>query len=150
MRLLDECLNSKAEPAGVVVQRRLLAAAAQDLADLRPQLEPRAYDFAAVAEQQLAERGRREAEQSRDTIESHRKQVTDQLARYEREYRQLSFGFNARETGQLQADIRHWRRRLDQFDQDLAREPSRVREFYEVRVKRVEPVGLVYLWPETN
>ncbi len=30
------------------------------------------------------------------------------------------------------------------------REPQRIREFYEVRAKRVEPVGLVYLWPETN
>ena len=30
------------------------------------------------------------------------------------------------------------------------REPQRVREFYEVRAKRIEPVGLVYLWPETN
>jgi hypothetical protein len=43
-----------------------------------------------------------------------------------------------------------WRTRLEQFDRDLEREPERIREFYEVRAKRVEPVGLVYLWPETN
>ena len=30
------------------------------------------------------------------------------------------------------------------------REPERVRAFYEVQATRVEPVGLVYLWPETN
>ena len=29
-------------------------------------------------------------------------------------------------------------------------EPERIRAFYEVRAKRVEPVGLLYLWPETN
>ena len=40
--------------------------------------------------------------------------------------------------------------RLEQFDRDLEREPQRIREFYEVRAKRIEPVGLVYLWPETN
>jgi hypothetical protein len=40
--------------------------------------------------------------------------------------------------------------RLDQFDRDLASEPQRLRDFYEVRAQRVEPVGLVYLWPETN
>ena len=43
-----------------------------------------------------------------------------------------------------------WRNRLEQFDHDLAREPQRIRNFYEVRARRVEPVGLVYLWPETN
>ena len=29
-------------------------------------------------------------------------------------------------------------------------EPARVRDFYEVRAQRVEPIGLVYLWPESN
>ena len=46
--------------------------------------------------------------------------------------------------------MRSWRGRLEQFGQDLEREPQRVREFYEVRAKRVEPIGLVYLWPESN
>ena len=38
----------------------------------------------------------------------------------------------------------------DQFEQDLANEPDRIRDFYAVRAQRIEPVGLVYLWPETN
>ena len=46
--------------------------------------------------------------------------------------------------------MRSWRIRLEQFDRDLEREPQRIRAFYKVRAKRVEPVGLVYLWPETN
>lgn len=46
---------------------------------------------------------------------------------------------------QLEADMRHWRRRLDRFERDLAHEPARVREFYEVRARHVKPVGLVYL-----
>ena len=44
----------------------------------------------------------------------------------------------------------HWRLRQEQFEQDLAREPDRIRDFYVVRAMRIEPVGLVYLWPETN
>ena len=35
------------------------------------------------------------------------------------------------EMRQLDADMRHWRRRLAQFEQDLEREPARIREFYE-------------------
>ena len=150
MKLLDESLSHSAREPNEVVQRRLLAGATQDIADLRPQLKPRADEFAATAERQLAQRGEREERGLRDTLERHRAQVVAELASHERDFQQLSFGFNAQETRQLNADIRHWRRRLEQFDQDLAHEPGRVREFYKVRVKRVEPVGLVYLWPETN
>ena len=50
----------------------------------------------------------------------------------------------------LQTNMRYWRTRLDQFDRDLEQEPGRIRAFYEVQAKRVEPVGLVYLWPETS
>ena len=149
MRLLDESLDSPAREPDQVIRRRLLAAA-QYIADLRPQLEPRAEEFAAVAVQRLAERGQREEQSLQETLERHRRQVVAQLERYERDRKQLTFGFNAQETKQLNADIRHWRRRLAQFDEDLAGEPARVREFYDVHVKRVEPVGLVYLWPETN
>ena len=42
------------------------------------------------------------------------------------------------------------RMRLEQFDRDLEKEPQRISEFYEVQARRVEPVGLVYLWPESN
>ena len=46
--------------------------------------------------------------------------------------------------------MRHWERLLKQFVRDLQVEPDRIRRFYEVRAQRVEPVGLVYLWPESN
>ncbi len=46
--------------------------------------------------------------------------------------------------------MRSWRRRLEQFDRELETEPQRIADFYEVRATRVEPVGLVYLWPDTN
>ncbi len=58
--------------------------------------------------------------------------------------------FDDEEKRQLESDMRSWRIRLEQFDRDLEHEPQRIREFYEVRAQRVEPVGLVYLWPETN
>ncbi|MYA86665.1 MAG: DEAD/DEAH box helicase [Acidimicrobiaceae bacterium] len=157
MDLLEESLNGSARMPNEVVQRRLMAAAAQDIEDLRPQLEPRAAEHAAAAKQMLAQRGEREERALRDTLERHRDQVEAELARHEREYTQLLLDFqgpDARQLGedtkQLDANMRHWRTRLDQFEQDLEREPARVREFYEVKVQRVEPVGLVYLWPESN
>ncbi len=64
--------------------------------------------------------------------------------------KQLTLDFDEEEKRQVESDMRSWRSRLEQFERDLEREPQRIREFYEVRAKRVEPVGLVYLWPETN
>jgi hypothetical protein len=76
--------------------------------------------------------------------------VLDELTKHDREFEQLTFTFNDEEKRQLESDIRAWRLRLQQFDRDLAVEPERIRGFYEVRARRIEPVGLVYLWPETN
>jgi hypothetical protein len=59
-------------------------------------------------------------------------------------------GFAEPERRQLEADMRSWERRLEQFDRDLTTEPDRVAGFYEARAQRIEPVGLVYLWPDTN
>ena len=157
MDLLEEALNTHRQAPNDVIQRRLIAAAARDIEDLRPQLEPRAAEHAEAAKRQLAQRGEREERALRETLERHRDQINAELARHERDYTQLLLDFQGpdarqlrEDTRQLDANMRHWRRRLDLFEQDLVREPARVREFYEVRVQRVEPVGLVYLWPETN
>ena len=72
------------------------------------------------------------------------------LDRHEGQYKQIALEFDEEERRQLQSNMRYWRMRLDQFDRDLEQEPRRIRAFYEVQAQRVEPVGLVYLWPETN
>ena len=45
---------------------------------------------------------------------------------------------------------RHWDRRLRNIDQELQTEPERIKSVYAVKAQRVEPVGLVYLWPVTG
>jgi len=83
-------------------------------------------------------------------LASQRKRVVEELAKHDAEYQQLTLGFDLEERRQLEADVRSWRMRLEQFNRDLETEPDRIKDFYEVRARRVEPVGLVYLWPETN
>ena len=150
LALLDESLDSPPSVPNEVIRRRLLNSAARDIEELRPQLEPRAEEFAGIAKERLAQRGEREAQELRQTLEAQRERVARELERHEAEFRQLSLEFDANETRQLQADVSHWRTRLTQFDQDIDSEPERIRAFYKVRAQRVEPVGLVYLWPETN
>src|SRR5262249_52736184 len=118
--------------------------------ELLPQLEPRAEDLAAIAIEKLNQRGAREEKDLRETLERQRERVREELKKYEGAFQQLTLDFADEEKRQLESDMRSWRNRLEQFDHDLESEPQRIQSFYEVRVKRVEPVGLVYLWPETN
>jgi hypothetical protein len=39
---------------------------------------------------------------------------------------------------------------LEQIEQELVGEPERIEAVYRVKARRVEPVGLVYLWPVTG
>jgi hypothetical protein len=39
---------------------------------------------------------------------------------------------------------------LAKIEAELAEEPERLRRAYETRAHRLEPVGLVYLWPTTG
>jgi len=51
------------------------------------------------------------------------------------------------ERKQLAADQKHWQRRLETIETELATEPKRIQESYRVITHRLEPAGLVYLWP---
>ena len=147
--LIDRSLARQGAPPEAV-RRRLLAAAPGDIEALLPQLEPRAEELAAIAVDRLHRRGEQEARSLREILDRQRARIRDELRRHDERSGQLALAFSPEEQRQLDADVRAWRRRLTQFDEDLEREPDRIRAFYEVRARRVEPVGLVYLWPETN
>ena len=150
LALLDSVLEAEdpAQPSDVV-RERLLATAPADIRDLRPQLDPRAKELATRAEERLRERGEREATELRVTLERQRDRVAEELRKHT-EAPQLALDLGDEDRRQLQANIRSWRDRLDRFEEDLREEPERIRDFYRVRTPRVEPVGLVYLWPETG
>ena len=145
-----ESALQKARAPGDTIHRRLLESAARDIEDLLPQLEERAELVAESAAERLRGRGEQEQRQLRETLEGQRERVEAELRRHEGGGIQLVIEFSEEEKRQRQADVASWRTRLAQFDRDLETEPDRIREFYEVRAKRVEPIGLVYLWPDTG
>ena len=146
---LETALQNARAP-GETIHRRLLETAARDIEDLLPQLEVRAELVAGSAAERLRGRGEGEERQIRETLESQRQRVETELRRQEGGGIQLVMEFSEEEKRQRQADVASWRTRLAQFDRDLETEPARIREFYAVRAKRVEPLGLVYLWPDTG
>ncbi len=146
---LEAALQDARAP-GETIHRRLLESAARDVEDLLPQLEARAEAAAERAADQLRERGEREERQLREILEGQRRRVEAELRKHEGDGVQLAIEFSEEERRQRQADVASWRARLTQFDRDLDTEPARIRGFYEVRARRVEPIGLVYLWPDTG
>ncbi len=54
------------------------------------------------------------------------------------------------ELQQLESNHRYWSKRLDVLEEELKTEPDRVRALYTVQAQRIDPVGLVYLWPVTR
>jgi chromosome segregation ATPase len=54
---------------------------------------------------------------------------------------------SSQERRQLAADQKHWQRRLETIEAELSSEPKRIQASYEVVTHRLEPAGLVYLWP---
>lgn len=149
--LLEEALRRERHTeASAVVQQRLAQSAASDVADLAPHLNRRAAEAAEKAIALLRQRGEREAADLHEAIAQQARRVSEQLEQSRAALQQLTLGFNPEERRQLQLDQRVWAERLAAFERDVISEPQRVREFYEVRAQRVEPVGLVYLWPETN
>ena len=148
--LLEQALGRPDRQPNETIRSRLLAAAPRDIDELSPQLEPRAKELARLAGGRLRERGERESQELGATLREQRERIVKELARHEGQFQQIALDFDENERRELQSNMRYWRSRLDRFDRDLQQEPARIRAFYEVQAQRVEPVGLVYLWPETN
>lgn len=84
----------------------------------------------------------------REILESQKKHIEATVAHYERPELQMKFAeFDLEQKRQLDDDRRYWHKRLNELERELEAEPERVRALYEVKAQRIEPVGLVYLWP---
>jgi superfamily II DNA or RNA helicase len=127
------------------VRCQLMAAMATDVADLHAHLQPRGHDVLESTRTLLTERGRREADELTRILLDQQRRVTAELAAARSP--QLEFEFNDEEKRQRDQDVRHWEAWLSNVQDDLAKEPERIRDFYRVQSWRIEPVGLVYLWP---
>jgi hypothetical protein len=145
LRLLDASLIAP-ESAGVSadVRKKLAATAAADAQDLIPHLQERARETAARAERLLAERGKREAGEMAQILDAQRTRIDAQRRIQDPDQLRL---FADEERRQLEADRRHWEKRLGEIAVERDREPERILASYAVKATRVEPVGLVYLWP---
>lgn len=144
LRQLQDALQTGIA-AGEAVSARIAPWVHQDVEDLKLHVERRADESRLRAVGQLHENGVREAQALQELL-------IRQLARIERERttddpRQLAFNLPQKEEQQRQADRRAWDHKIDRLRTELEKEPDKVRESSEVRAQRLDPIGLVYLWP---
>jgi len=148
LELLEESL---ADPRLHEVQdnlkQKLAGSAERDVKELLDHLKARAEKLSVSASEKLKARGEKEAQDLATIIQSQRKRIAEAIKKFETD-RQLVLSFkDPMEVSQLEADHRHWEKRLRLSEDELVNEPNRIRENYVVKATRVEPVGLVYLWP---
>jgi hypothetical protein len=154
LKTLEEAFSNKAGHAVVDdVKRHLQSAAERDVQELSEHLVARAKKLEEAARKKLAERGEREAREMVAILEAQRKRINETQAGESTRQHELFTDMTTSERKlaerQLDAEKRYWVKRLELIDKELVDEPARIRSVYDVKVSRVEPLGLVYLWPRS-
>jgi hypothetical protein len=148
---LEELLAASPKLEGITetARARLQASAADDFAKLFAHIKSEADALAHDAAQALTARGAEEAEALRQILTRQKKKIVEVLDGQQMDL----FGAGpapATEKEQREQDKKHMQRRLAAIDGELQTEPGLIEDLYRVVLHRLEPVGLVYLWPETR
>ena len=144
---LEEALRH-AKAVGDASVSKLQAFTNKDIADLTPGLEILADERLRAVTTQLAKRGEEEAESLSSLLEQQRIRLAKAATDFDPD--QFSLDLIPEERRERESDQRHWESRLSRIEQELKEEPARLRDSYEIRAHRLEPVGLVYLWPASG
>ena len=140
-----EAALREAREAPAMAIARVQALVAQDITDLLPTLEQIAADRLRTVKKLLAKRGEEEAQSLSELLERQRSRIAKKGKEFDPA--QLALDLMPEERRERESDHRHWQVRLVNLERELREEPQRLRDSYEVRAHRLEPVGLVYLWP---
>lgn len=148
---LEEVLAESPTLAGVseAVQHKLLAAAPAAFASLWKHIRDEADALAHEAERKLVQRGQEEADALRAILAAQRASIVAEIERRA----QLTFDdlkLDKREQDQFDKERQFMGDRLGAIERELDREPQQIQALYRVALRRLEPVGLVFLWPETR
>jgi len=145
----EDALREAPELDGIseVVRAKLTASASEDFATLWAHVEAAAGVEEAKARALLAERGQSEAGALREILDRQRERIERTLVQGS----QLALALeetDVEQRRQFKADQEHMGNRLKALAAEREREPAEIVAGYEVMARRLEPVGLVYLWPQ--
>ena len=151
--LLEDVLSGSPslDPIPAAVRQKVLQAAPVLFDRLWHRIREDADEEAHRATRELTERGREEADALRKILWAQRNDVQSSVARLQ----QTTFDFGESQSGraqerQVQRDLQHLKNRYQTIGREMDREPASIEALYQVALKRLDPVGLVILWPETR
>lgn len=140
---LAEAPELSATPAAI--RNRLLASASGDFAALWPSVEEEAAVREKDALKKLAQRGASEANALTQILLTQRETIDEALGD------QLELKLTAKdEIDQWRRDKNHLEHRLAALEKELEEQPEALKATYDVRLTRLTPVGMVYLWPSSR
>jgi hypothetical protein len=140
------------EHVSQATQAQLRARAPQDFTKLWEPIRLEADALSHEAEARLRARGKQESAALRRILETQTAGIAKKLD--ERRQGVLPFtgadkdSRDARE--QWENETAYLEERKATIARDLATEPASIEAGYEIKLRRLEPVGLVYIWPETK
>jgi hypothetical protein len=150
LRLLDDALIAPRDHRlHETIRRQLLESVTRDIHDLLPHLETRAQEYEQDARAALGKRADAEAKAMREILDLQQVHLLATMTAHDKSL-QLLLDFTEDERRQKEHDRRYWETRLGELHRERETEPERIRALYEVKARRVEPIGLVYLWPVTG
>ncbi len=132
-------------------QATLCEMAPSDFSSLWPHVKAEEEARRHDAELKLKARGSNEAEQLRQILQRQRKAIQNRLGGQQMPlFPDAKSEAQNRQVRQHKEDMRHMERRLGEMVHEIEREPARVEKSYQPTLHRLEPVGLVYLWPSNR
>lgn len=129
------------------IQKRLAACAPEDFGALWKAVKDEAEERAHTATQQLTARGVAESRALEAILKAQQLSIKQTLDAKQME---LFKSFSDDEKKQWENDKEHMKKRLGAIDAELQSEPKDIEALYKVSLQRLEPIGLVYLWPTTR
>ncbi|MBX3251396.1 MAG: DISARM system SNF2-like helicase DrmD [Myxococcales bacterium] len=151
IELLEQVLTEapSLDAVGPAIQARVVTAAPALFRDLWPHIRDEADAVAKDALDKLATRAHEESDALRGILEGQRKAIIEET----KARAQLALDFTEAEKAQrdqFEADKRYMDDRLVAIQREIETEPQQIEALYRVALHRLEPVGLVVLWPETR
>ncbi|MFO0428877.1 MAG: DISARM system SNF2-like helicase DrmD [Planctomyces sp.] len=155
LTLLDDALAESGHPINSLAAKQLKESATADIQQLQPLLMERGLALQQLAAEKLQSRAEEEAAAMAGILRTQRGHIMAEIKKHQDKYsdpKQLKFDFgdDEDELRQLESNKRYWAKRLEMLDGELKTEPKRIRELYEIKATRLEPIGLIYLWPATG
>jgi hypothetical protein len=132
------------------LEARLAKTAGPDFSKLWRFISEEADSRAHSAGQLLAARGEKEAGDLRSILVVQRVDIERQLGKQLELFPEFEADNRKAQREQLQGERDEMKTRLERIAQELETEPEDLRGLYRVSLKRLVPLGLVYLWPTTS